>query len=212
MRIAFITLSILPFAPNDLLWYRAAEELLLQGHQVLIAPLDWGRDNAVEYELIARQGALIWRRPRHERSRYFAVRQWQKLKHHITDYEKQWARVGRFSPDLIVVNDPGTYYMVGVPGLVEYLMSGQVQFATISQYNDENTSLPPHAYQRARTLFKGARHCIFVSERNLHVARRQLCLDLANAAVFDNPPKPLKMRSDPISKRAPGQGWQWWRA
>lgn len=188
MRIAFITLSILPFAPNDLLWYRAAEELLLKGHQVLIAPLDWGGDNAVEYELIARQGALILWRPRHERSRYLAVRQWQKLKHQITDYEKHWAPVGRFLPDLIVVNGPGTFYWCTVPGLAGYLMGRRIPFVTISQGNDENTSLSSDTYLRARPLFENSGRCIFVSERNLEVARGQLCLHLPQALVFDNPP------------------------
>jgi hypothetical protein len=47
-----------PVGSNDLLAYRAAEELLRPGHRVLMSPWDWGDRSASEYEQIQKKGAL----------------------------------------------------------------------------------------------------------------------------------------------------------
>jgi glycosyltransferase involved in cell wall biosynthesis len=188
MRVAFITLSIVPFAPNDLLMYRAAETLLQNGHQVLISPWDWGKKNSVRYELIRQRGSTIWWRSRNERSEHFLTRQWQKLKHQITDYKKGWRFIDQFAADAIVINDPGTFHMCTTPGLVDYLSRCEIPVVLISQYNEENTSLPASTYDRARSLFRRSDRCVFVSKRNLEVAERQLSMPLPRSVVVDNPP------------------------
>jgi glycosyltransferase involved in cell wall biosynthesis len=200
LRVAFVTFSTVPFGPNDLLFYRTAEELLRHGHQVLISPFDWGPENAEKYDISARQGAIVWRRARNRRSQLFFVRQWQKVKHRIVDHRKSWRFIDRFAPDIVVVNDPGTFHMISAPGFVDYLMNSQIQYATISQYNDENTSLPAGSYQRARMLFDKAKHCIFVAQRNLDVAQRQLCLALEHGVVFDNPPNLVSWEPVPFPR------------
>ena len=47
MNILFVIISTVPFGSNDLLAYKAAEELLRLGHQVLVSPWDWGNRNAL---------------------------------------------------------------------------------------------------------------------------------------------------------------------
>jgi glycosyltransferase involved in cell wall biosynthesis len=188
VRVVFITLSVVPFTSSDLLYYRAVESLLACNHEILISPWDWHERNAIEYDLIAQRGAVLQRRRRFDRSPYFTVRQLQKLGHKIKDYQRTWRFIEKFAPSVIVVNDPGTYHMCSVPGLARLLIAGNTPFVTISQYNDENTSLPREIYESARNLFTKARHCIFVSQRNLEVARRQLCLAIPQGRVLDNPP------------------------
>jgi glycosyltransferase involved in cell wall biosynthesis len=188
MRVAFITLSVVPFGSNDLLMYRAAETLSQNGHQVLISPWDWGRKNSDKYELIRQKGAAIWCRSLNERSDHFLARQWQKLKHQITDYEKGWHFIDQFAADAIVISDPATYHMCTTPGLVDYLLRCEVPIILISQYNDENTSLTASEYDRARSLFGRSDRCVFVSKRNLEVAERQLSMRLSRSVVVDNPP------------------------
>jgi glycosyltransferase involved in cell wall biosynthesis len=198
MRIAFVTFSTVPFGPNDLLFFRTAEALLRNGHQVLISPLDWGEKNAREYEIIAERGAILRRRARQERSPVFLKRQWQKIMHKIVDHSKTWNFITSYAPDLIVVSDAATFHMISSPGFVEYLLQERLPYVTISQYNDENTTLSEPTYRRARQFFDKARYCVFVSQRNLDVARRQLCLKLNHGVVIGNPPNLESLKALPF--------------
>jgi glycosyltransferase involved in cell wall biosynthesis len=188
MRIVFVTFSVVPFGSSDLLFFRTAENLLSAGHKVLISSYDWGEKNPREYAAIANRGAVVCTRPRGEPSPLFLNRQWQKIRHKIVDHRKAWRFIERFAPNIVVINDPGTFYMTSASGFVEYLLDKQFPFVTISNYNDENPTLSETNYQRARRFFNKARYCVFVSQRNLDVARRQLCLKLSHGVVTGNPP------------------------
>jgi glycosyltransferase involved in cell wall biosynthesis len=189
MNILFIIISRGPFAPNDLLAYMAAEELLRLGHRILVSPWDWGDRNAPEYERIQKKGALLAMRDLHVRPDNFFLRQLQKARHRLRDPVTEWRFADEFRPDAIVVSDDATYHFLQIPGLVELLLDRRdVPFFTISQYNDENGYLSEPAYRKARSVFAKARRCFFVSDRNLDVARRQLCDDLPRALVIHNPP------------------------
>jgi L-malate glycosyltransferase len=188
MNILFVIISAAPFASNDLLAYRAAEELLRLGHRVLVSPWDWGDRNAPEYEQIQKRGALLAMRGRHERPDNFFLRQLEKIRHRVKSPLTEWRFADEFRPDAIVLSDPGTYHFLSVPGLIEFLKKRDVPFFTISQYNYENSYLSEDDYRKARSVFAKARRCFFVSGRNLNVARRQLCCDLPQALVVHNPP------------------------
>lgn len=188
MKVLFVSLSTAPFAPNDLLFYKAAEELLQAGHKVLVSPWDWQDRNAAEYDQIRRKGALVARRARHGRPDNFFARQLQKVRHRLTNPLEEWRFAERFCPDAIVVSDPATYHFLSMPGFYEFLEKSESPYFIISQYNDENAYLSEQAYRMARRMFAKARRCFFVSDRNLAVARRQLCLDLPEAVVVHNPP------------------------
>jgi len=187
MNILFILVSAVPFGPNDVLAYKAAEELLRLGHRVLMSPWDWEEQNASEYDLIQKKGAVLAMRHGYRRSDNFFVRHLQKVHHRIKDPLTEWQFVDEFGPDAIVINDMGTYHFLSVPGLMELLTERDVPFFTISHYNDENVYLT-HSYKKARSLFAKARRCFFVSGRNLAVARRQICYDFPQALVIHNPP------------------------
>lgn len=188
MRFLFIPVSTAPFAPNDLLFYRSAEKLLLDGHEVMIAPWDWGDENANEYLEIAAKGAHLHYRNRRVRPDAFLTRQFAKLLHRLRDPDTDWKFIDSFQPDALVISDAATYHFFNVPGLVARLDSSFVPYFTISQYNDENTSLQEQLYRTARRVLARAAVTFFVSQRNLEVARRQLCKDLANSRVVHNPP------------------------
>lgn len=188
MRVAFVTFSTVPFGSNDLLFYRAAEELIGRGHSVLVSPLDWGSENATQYSEIERCGASVFRRPMHTRSKSFFLRQWHKIEHQLSNKQKRWRFLKSFAPEIVVVSDAGTYHMMSAPGFCDFLRGSEIPYILISQFNDENSTLSEVDYRRARTLFGEARHCVFVSRRNLDVAKRQLCSDLQNGCVIDNPP------------------------
>jgi L-malate glycosyltransferase len=181
-------ISLAPFAPNDLLAYRAAEEMLRCGHRILLSPWNWGDRVAPEYEKIKKKGAVLAMRDRHDRPDNFFVRQLEKARHRLRNPLTEWQFAEAFHPDAIIISDAATYHFLSVPGLVEYLQTSNIPFFTISQYNDENAYLSEPAYLKARSVLATARRTFFVSNRNLEVARRQLCCDLPEAFVVHNPP------------------------
>jgi hypothetical protein len=109
MNTLVVMISTVPFAPNDLLAYRAAEELMRLGHRVLVSPWDWGDRNAPEYEEVRKMGALLAMGGRHERPDNFFLRQLEKIRDRIEDPRTEWQFADEFRPDAIVVSDPATY-------------------------------------------------------------------------------------------------------
>jgi glycosyltransferase involved in cell wall biosynthesis len=118
------------------------------------------------------------------------MRQWDKLRHKLgRDYGKRWRRLtASFQPDVVVVCDPGSFHFLSDPGFFGYYSRSPVRVVTISQFNKEGGSLPSHLYHRARAFDPRVAARVFVSRRNLEVARAQLCLELENSHVLDNPP------------------------
>jgi glycosyltransferase involved in cell wall biosynthesis len=188
MRIAFITFSTVPFGSNDLLFYRATQHLLASGNTILVSVYDWHDKHPIEYVDLQKAGALVHRRSRGERPLKFFARQWAKLRHKLRNPTKSWKFLSDFQPDVIVVSDPATYHFTTAAGFLDHLMTQTTPLVTISQYNDENAALHPYTYQRSKIAFTRATTSVFVSSRNLEVARRQLCLPLSQAIVLDNPP------------------------
>jgi glycosyltransferase involved in cell wall biosynthesis len=188
MKILFVPISPAPFAPNDLLFYKAAENLLAAGHEVLVSPWDWKGRNASEYERLRQKGAMLHFRTRYERPDGFITRQLAKVRDRLRDPRKEWQFAEMSRPDAIVISDAATYHLLSVPGLCEFVERSGIPYFTISQYNDENTSLPEPAYRRAKGFFANARRCFFVSDRNRRVTQRQLAQDLPGAVVVHNPP------------------------
>jgi glycosyltransferase involved in cell wall biosynthesis len=190
MRILFVTFSTVPFGSNDLLWYRAAERAIDKGHDVVVSVCDWSSRNSPKYATLAKKGAVIDYRPSYERRLSFLARQWDRVWDKLgRDRGVYWRRLfSRVGPDVVVACAPDTYHFATPGGFVDYWNDRSLPFVTISQLNSEAGSLRSPVYRRARPYFQKAEACVFVSQRNLEVARRQLCLALPNAVVLDNPP------------------------
>jgi len=184
----FLSFSTVPFASNDLLYYRTARRAIDCGHDVFVSPYDWAQDAAPEYRDIERAGARLLPRPRWVREDQFLARQIGKLRHRLERPEKGFAFISEVRPHVIVASDPGTFHMLTAPGFASALLHARVPFVTISQYNDELAVLRSDLRAVAQRVFDAAAACVFVSARNLEVARRQLCLPLSHAVVMDNPP------------------------
>jgi glycosyltransferase involved in cell wall biosynthesis len=204
MRVLILFVSTVPFGSNDLLAYKAAQVLLKKGHHVMASPWDWGEKAAPEFTQLAERGATIGPMARYLRSQNFFVRQCQKLHHKLHDPRRDWRFVDRYRPDVIVISDSGTYHFLSVPGLTDYLEETGIPYVTVSQYNDENAALNEEKRHPARRAFSNASAAVFVSHRNLDVARRQLCLELRHAVVIDNPPAidDFQIVAYPVSARA----------
>lgn len=187
-KYAFITFATGPFASSDVLFYEAARKLIEDGNRVLISPLDWGVESSVKYKQIRESGAEIHLRKRRSRRSNVVLRQIDKIFDRLSDPKATWRFLGRWKPDMIILNDAATYHMLNYRGLVDSVKTSGVKYVTISQYNDENSSLSFPLYQQAAEFFTNAARCVFVSKRNLEVAERQLCARLENGIVIHNAP------------------------
>ena len=203
MRLAFVSFSQVPFGSIDVLWHRVAKRALSEGHQVLAVSYDWGIGRSAKYDELLKCGAALHFIRRELRSPNFFVRQWNKILSKFRDDFRQWQFLSEFKPDLILIADPGTVYAATVPGFADYLLTSGIPFLPHSHYNDENSTFAEGAMARIRSYFGAARQCLFVSERNLEVARRQLCLPLTNAIVIDTPANLESFEPQPYPEQQP---------
>jgi len=188
MKILIITNSVTPFAPNDVMFFRAAKLLLKSGHNIFISPFDWGDHNSPRYVELKDLGAQVDLRPRHALHPQPLVRLFQRVRRRLSDPLCDYQFIETIQPHLILLNDPGTYSILGNASLSSYLLKLKVPLAIMSHYNDEHSVLTPEVAERARLFFTAAAAVFFVSHRNLDTAQRQLCITLGNAIVVDNPP------------------------
>lgn len=207
MKILFITFSTVPFGPNDLLYYKAAERMLAAGHEVLVSMEDWGAESSPRYLDLARQGARIILRPRPVEAGGWIERQWQRLLFRLGDPAGAYRFMSWEDLDLVVISDPGTYHMLGDGVFAPLLLELKIPFLTISQYHDEAAVLPPGRLEAAREFFGKAAEQVFVSQRNLERARHTLCMDLPKAHVLDNPPGLASLDPEPYPLDLEAPSW-----
>jgi len=209
MRILFLTFSPGGFNPPDVLWYRSARIALTKGHKVWLGLYDWGRNNPKQYTALETLGAQIDYRSPGIISENYWVRQIQRAKCKLPiNFTGYWRRLAQKSqPDIIVINDPGLCSFIDMPGTYEWLINNDIPIITICHGIEECGALSFNSYRLARPIFEKAAASIFVSRRNLELARRQLCLPIERGIVLDNPPSfenmsPLPFPSDSEFKMA----------
>lgn len=207
MKVLFITFSTVPFGPNDLLYYKAAERMLAAGHEVLVSMEDWGAESSPRYLELARQGARIIPRPRPAEGGSWIERQWQRLVSRLGDPAAAYRFMGWENLDLVVISDPGTYHMLGDGLFAPLLLELKIPFLTISQYHDEAAALPRRRLEAARAFFGKAAAHVFVSRRNLERARHTLCMELPRARVLDNPPGLASLDAEPYPLDLEAPSW-----
>ncbi|MCA0446057.1 MAG: glycosyltransferase family 4 protein [Bacteroidetes bacterium] len=188
MKIAFITLTNgIPFGSCDLLFYKSAELALANGHKVFVSVFDWKEDHSPKYYTIELKGAILHKRKRYERIPNILLRNAEFIISKFQNSLKESKPLTIFNPDVICINNAGTYDIIGHPHLVEIIEKLNRPYIIISQYHDENYSLDKNWYIKAREFFQNSTFCVFVSERNRESARRVLALPLNNSIVLNNP-------------------------
>jgi len=180
MKIAVIsTTTGAPWGGSEELWSEMVEVALDQGNEVVAAIYQWSCTVPKVVTLQAK-GAQILSRPLPKRG---------KLGKLLTSLESSFNRVFQLKPDVILINQGGTYdpLLMNLGNLFDLLYSSSIPYCILCQRN-EDSYVPEQALRdKAVQFFERAAQVLFVAEQNLKTAERQLARLLPNAQVVRNP-------------------------
>ncbi len=184
-RIAFVSSNSLGWGGSEELWSAAAAELAANGHQVAAMKPGLGKDARVARlrGLGVRLTDLRRLPPLPDRLVGLMVR-FSWLIEIIIRASRLAVALRLFRPGLVVLsqggNAEGLFYAKRIQRLgVPYVLIVQ-KVAEMYWPSDEQL-------EELRSVYAGARRCLFVSEHNLRLHEEQLGMKLANAEVVRNP-------------------------
>jgi L-malate glycosyltransferase len=176
MRIGIISLCKVPWGGSEELWAATALKALERGHEVLASVVGWANDPPKLRELAVR-GAKILRR-------------------HNPDLRIQesfgpvssYGDLFKSNPDVIVVNQCGSFDVLWLSELLELLSVTPIPFVVVCQCNEGLPVLTKgHSREHISNLFSRAYRVLFVSNQNRVDAERQLATGIYNSDVVLNP-------------------------
>jgi len=180
MKIAVISTTIgAPWGGSEELWAAMAEVALDQGHEVIASIYQWSCEVPKIVNLQAK-GAQILPRPLPKRG---------KLGKLLTSLESSFNRVFQLKPDVILINQGGTYdpLLMNLGNLFELLYRSAIPYSVICHRNEDSFVPDQRLRDAATLLFEQAAQILFVADHNLQTAERQLARSLPNAQVVRNP-------------------------
>lgn len=184
MKVLFITtIAGSPWGGSEILWSNMAEHYLDNGHQVVASIYDWGVLPA-KVEKLKAKGLLV-----HKRSRTHYTRISDKIKGKIkekTVSKLEFRNLLNIKPDVVFFSQ-GAAFDLGQPLFSNYISKLKVPYFTYLSLNTEYEVLSYDSIVRQKKIFENAAAVIFVSKRNMETAQRQLCSELSNAIVINNP-------------------------
>jgi L-malate glycosyltransferase len=176
MRIGTISMCRVPWGGSEELWAATALEAVEAGHEVLVSVVGCANEPSKLVEL-RRRGAKILRRhnPEHRVQESFG---------HTSSYRDLF----KLDPDVIVINQCGSFDFVWCLDLLELLSVTPIPFVLICQCN-EGLPVLTTGYSRdhACNIFSRAFRVLFVSSQNRIDAERQLARKIPNSQLVLNP-------------------------
>ncbi len=171
-----------PWGGSEELWATTAQHALDTGNGVALSIYRWPTLPPRIAEL-QRRGARLYQR--------INPNQLSPLRRVLNSLRSTLAspfdRLFSLNPDVICISEGKMYESLSLKGLVPRLYTSAIPYLVICHGNNEMRI--PHEQQRKSAIlfFRGARHVIFVSQRNIAIAERQLATKLVNAQVLQNP-------------------------
>jgi glycosyltransferase involved in cell wall biosynthesis len=191
MKVAFITIMDgLPWGGSEELWSRTALHCRQNGDSVWAGIYNWSADMPRIRDL-AEAGARIELFERLvKQPKSFYRRGYERV--FGNPYEKYFKVKIRdlvaFGPDVICISQGGTFNISANAGIYDFLMQTAIPFVIICQHNTEfGGGLSDSQAFHEKQLYDKAKAVLFVSERNLEIAERQLAGKLDSASVISNP-------------------------
>ena len=190
-RIAFITtMAGFPWGGSEFLWSMAAEQALLQGHEVLIAIHDWSVNHPRIVQL-QQKGAKLLLRPNSPQLS-LPLKIVKKLSQHsllskLVKTKSYYQPVFDWKPDVICISQGGTFDVAFLPDLFSLLKSSSIPYVLVSQFNSDTYLLNDTGRSIAQKVVANAASIAFVSDNNWKLTERQLAQTVANAVVVQNP-------------------------
>ena len=179
-RISFVsTLDSMPWGGSELLWVQAAAHLCELGHDVA-ASVYWWPEMAAPIGELERAGCRLQTRRIRDRQKMFA----KFLKRPDPDIQLIENWLEQTAPDLVVLSlecqTPGVEWM-------KACARRNIPFAFVMHSAIEFLWPPDHVNAPYAEAMEKARGQFFVSQGNLHWARKQFARPLPNARVVRNP-------------------------
>lgn len=179
MRIAFVSVMTgSPWAASEALWAETAALALQQGHEVLVSTFGWPQRPKALDALETLGGRLDLR----------SLSRWRRRSALLTRLTGTFRRLRRFAPDVICVNQGGTYDIArsGHNAALRGALS-RIGAPYILMCHCEQPPPPDRTVQVARQVFAGAAIVGMVSHSMRSVSEKHLGIALPNARAFHNP-------------------------
>lgn len=191
MNIAFITeMAGHPWGGSEELWSRTAVRCSKNNHKVLACVYDWDPEPIQINNLIAEDIQVIKLKPTLNAPKRF----YKRLFNHFAGTSPRHAqentlkKIQSFKPDIICISQGGTFNISANKYLYNFLMGLTTPFVIICHHNSEyGGGFSDQQARYEKSLFNKARSVLFVAERNLETAERQLGCKIQNAMVIGNP-------------------------
>lgn len=179
-----------PWGGSEELWARTAVVCKQNDHRVLACVYNWGKEIPQVSKLIAQNiNVLNFDRPLNQPKRFYK-RYFESITGNSYDQKvkRNLKKVDDFSPDVICISQGSTFNISANEHVYNYLMATKIPFVIICQHNIEyGGGLPNNQVKYEKQLFDKAQAVLFVSERNLETAKRQLAAEIENAVIVSNP-------------------------
>jgi glycosyltransferase involved in cell wall biosynthesis len=172
---------------SEFLWLEAASRALEQGNRVSVV---YHHDTKVwpELDQLLQKGATLVTRPTVPKRTILRRILWRitgNLKPHLQWWFKQFPK----PPDIICVNQGGSYCASNMPGLVQWLNGSGTPFVLIC-HSHRAHAFPPEIYrEELQECFCKANKACFVAQENFKAAERYLGMNLGQCLVVQNPLK-----------------------
>lgn len=182
------TMEGYPWGGSEALWMNMAEDALKMKIHVSVSYKFW---DVLPKQLIQieEMGANLFLR----KTKYIKVplltKVLRKLRGQDTIIKKENPFLNIFSikPDVLLINEGTFTSILHFPELYQLLLESTIPYVLLVHQNMEYGAINPGFYDNAKKIYNNAKQVIFVSERNMDMARMMLCTTLNNATVVRNP-------------------------
>jgi glycosyltransferase involved in cell wall biosynthesis len=186
MRILFISTLTSPFGGSEVLWYNAALKALKKNHEVHVITYKWATI-PTHIKSLKDNGALIHFRPYNT---IFNSKLLYKLYHkstHIINKQGIFSKIDKIKPNVIVVNQGGSYNAIEDDECYYFLSHTNIPFIITARFNYDYVKPADKLTYRAKQIFPKASKLIFASLNNAISLQQQLLLALNKNEVITSP-------------------------
>lgn len=172
------TMGGAPWGGSEELWAAMVEEALNEKHDVFVSVYGWP-ETPRRILSVRQKGARVFTR---------AFPRYPRIRRLVSAFSASpFARAFSFAPDVICVNQGGTYDAAYLRDLPRMLLNGPAPYLLLCHLNYDTFVIDHDKRELAGELFKRAASVVFVSHENLRLAERQLARKLPHAVVLQNP-------------------------
>lgn len=200
MRIAFVSTLLNPWGGSEELWSKTAELALSNGHQVLTIGFSQTFIPKHFEAIEARGGRIVWR------ANEILLKESSVFKKIIFRFKRFFKSgafedvLNKFSPDIILINQGGSYNAITDADLSDYLLKTSIPFILTARLTLDR-GIPDHRIlDKARRIYHKAVKVIFASKSSIASAELQLLQQLPQAIGLNSPLKLNNLELIPMSE------------